>query len=43
MDMTDGIISVGWIVVNVRQIIEDYDGDEGRNDVVVTIRKIIGG
>ena len=32
MDMTDGIISVGWIVVNVRQIIEDYDGDEGRND-----------
>ena len=33
MEMTEGIVFEGWIVVTIRKIIEDYDGDEGRNYV----------
>ena len=31
MEMTEGVISEGWIVVNIRKMSENYDGDEGRN------------
>ena len=31
MVMTGGVISEGWIVVNIRKISKDYDGDEGKN------------